>query len=196
VTDRWWAAAPGADSVPDAHLLAAVDAACAGSGVVAELVCTHVDRSAAGARTGVSLRWAGAPADPSAFRSALVRELAGPVLTADDPAGDDPASSPARTALREARTGTGGRAVRFPGSSQVSGRVSVAELLGATAVDAVVGVGVPVTPADVVDTGSGFLRPQLEDARLVLLVERVVGGVFQPVEVADDARHQCCGGVH
>jgi len=200
VTDRWWGGAPGAGTVPDAHLLAAVDAAFAGSGVVAELVCTHVDRSAATARTGVSLRLAAPPADPAALHTALVRALDGPVLADPDGARpgdvpvDDPALAPARTALHEASTGTGGRVVRFPGSTAVHGRVPVAELLQGTAIDAVVGVGVPVAPADVVDTGSGFLRPQLDGGRLVLLVERAAGGVLKPVEVADDDRHQCCGG--
>ena len=208
MTDRWWGAAPGAGTVPDAHLLAAVDAALAGSGATAEVVCTHVDRSAATARTGISLRLAGEPADPAATRSALVRELEGPVLDGpvldgpvldgpvlDAVAGtvDDPAA-PARTALAEASTGVGGRAVRFPGSTAFTGRVPVGEVLAGSAIDAVVGIGVPVGPDDVLDTGSGFLRPQLDGGRLVLLVEPVAGGVLQPVEVADDARHQCCGG--
>ena len=192
MTVRWWGGAPATDQVADAHLLAAVDAALAGSGAAADLVLTHVDRSAPAARTGVSLRLAGEPADPGATRAALVRGLGGPVLV--DPAGDDERSAPARTALREADGGTGGRAVRFPGSAAVSGRVSVGQLLTATAIDAVVGVGVPVGEGDVVDTGSGFLRPQLSGGRLTLLVEPAVGGVLKPVEVEDAARHQCCGG--
>ena len=194
MTDRWWGGAPGAHTVPDAHLLAAVDAALAGSGGTAELVCTHVDRTARTARTGVSLRLAGAPADPAATRAALARELDGPVLDAATGSDDDPAAAPARTALAEASSGVRGRAVRFPGSTAFTGRVRVGDVLAGSAIDAVVGIGVPVGPDDVLDTGSGFLRPQLDGGRLVLLVEPVAGGVLQPVEVADDARHQCCGG--
>ena len=193
-TALWWAGAPGAGQVPDAHLLAAVDGALAGSGAEAELVCTHVDRSAATPRIGVSLRLTGEPADPAATRSALARALAGPVVA--DGADEAQIVGPARTALLEAGAGTAGRAVRFPGSTQVSGRTTVADLVAGTAIEKVVGIGVEAAGTDVVDTGpNGFLRPTLTGGQLTLLVERTAGGVLQPFEIEDP--HVCCeGGGH
>jgi len=190
-TVTWWGGAPGADRVPDVHLLAAVDEALAGSGAEAELVCTHVDRSAAAPRIGVSLRLTAEPADPAATRSALARALAGPVVA--EGADQAQVAGPARTALLEAGAGTAGRAVRFPGSTGVTGRISVADLIATTAIEQVVGIGVAAAGTDVVHTGpSGFLRPTLSGGQLTLLVERSAGGVLQPFEIEDP--HECCGG--
>jgi hypothetical protein len=189
VTARWWAGAPGPDVVPDAHLLAAVDWALAGSGAAAELVCTHVDRSAATPRTGVALRLTGTPAAPEATREALARVLGGPVLTA----GSGSAPGPAQVALREARSGAAGRCVRFPGQAAVPGQVRAGDLVESTAIEEVVGLTGPVDADAVIDT-AGFLRPQWAGGRLTLLVERAAGGVFQPFEV--EFPHECCGGAH
>jgi hypothetical protein len=189
VTARWWAGAPGPDVVPDAHLLAAVDSALAGSGAAAELVCTHVDRSAASPRTGVALRLTGKPIAPEETRDALARALGGPVVTA----GSDSDPGPALVALREARAGAAGRCVRFPGQAGVQGRVRAGDLVAGTAIDEVVGLGGPVAADAVVDT-AGFLRPTWARGRLTLLVEQAAGGVFQPFEV--EFPHECCGGAH
>ncbi|MGY2078703.1 hypothetical protein [Modestobacter sp. SYSU DS0657] len=195
----WWGGASVERDPADAHLLAAVDRALVGSGAAAELVCTHVDRSAADPRTGVSIRLSGPPADPAATQAALARELGGPVLAeptaSPAPDGDDDAA-PARTALAEASSAVAGRAIRFPGADGVRGRVPVAELVAGTAVDAVMAVGATVGPDDVVDAGpNGFLRPQLTGGRMTLLVERAAGGVFTPFERENP--HICCeGGDH
>ena len=191
MTACWWGSAPRADLVPDAHLLAAVDEALAGSGAEAELVCTHVDRSAPEPRVGVSLRLTGEPADPAATRSALARALAGPVVA--EGADGAEVAGPARTALAEAGAGAAGRAVRFPGSAQVTGRLTVADLISRTAIEHVAGIGVQPLGTDVVDTGpNGFLRPALSGGRLTLLVERTAGGLLQPFE--SESPHECCGG--
>ncbi|WP_249522980.1 hypothetical protein [Modestobacter marinus] len=193
LTAPWWGAAPGAE-LPDDHLLAAVDEALAGSGAEAELVCTHVDGSAPAPRVGVSIRLTGEPADPAATRSALARALAGPVVAGGT--GDADVAGPARTALREVTAGEAGRAIRFPGSASVTGRVSATDLVAATAIEQVTGIGVEPAGTDVVDTGpNGFLRPRFTGGRLTLLVERAAGGVLQPFEIEDP--HQCCeGGGH
>jgi hypothetical protein len=190
VTWRWWAGVPGDDVRPDAHLLAAVDRALAGSGAAAELVCTSVDRSAAALGTGVAVRLTAEPTDPAATRTALAGALGGPVVVDGDPGGDE-AAAPAVAALRTVRDGLGGRCVRFPGQDAVTGRLPAAELLAATAIDELVGVGVAVTPDAVVDT-LGFLRPQFAGGRLTLMVEQAAGGVLQPFEV--QFPHECCGG--
>jgi hypothetical protein len=187
VTARWWAGAPRADVVPDAHLLAAVDRALAGSGAAADLVCTHVDRSAGSPRTGVALRLTDEPAAPEATREALARALGGPVLTAES----DSAPGAAGVALREARSRAAGRCVRFPGQAAVRGQVRAGDLVAATAIDEVVGLAGPVPEDAVVDT-AGFLRPTWAGGRLTLLVEQAAGGVFQPFEV--EFPHECCGG--
>jgi hypothetical protein len=196
-TAVWWGGVPAADVVADAHLLAAVDEALAGQGVGAELVCLHEDRPAPGSRTGtrigVALRLTGEPADPAATRSALQRSLSGPVVSQVEET--DEASAPARTALTEAGAGSAGRVVRFPGSSTVRGRVTVADLVATTGIDRVRGLYGPVEDTAVVETGPrGFLRPRWEDGELTLLVEPVAGGLLQPFEI--ESPHQCCGGAH
>ncbi|WP_369140431.1 hypothetical protein [Modestobacter versicolor] len=189
MTARWWAGVPADDVLPDAHLLAAVDAALAGSGTAAELVCTSVDRSATAPRAGVAVRLTAAPADPDRTRTALATALGGPVVV-DGEAGPDGAT-PAVAALLAAQDGVDGRCVRFPGQDAVAGRLPVADLVARTAIDAVVGVGTAVGPDAVVDT-LGFLRPQFTDGRLTLVVEQAAGGVLQPFEV--EFPHECCGG--
>ena len=186
---RWWAGVPREDVLPDAHLLAAVDEAFAGSGAAADLVCTAVDSSAGGLRTGVALRLTGEPADPSATRSALQRTLGGPVVV--DGEEDGHLDGPAPVALQAARAGTAGRCVRFPGQEAVQGRLPVADLIASTAIEELVGVGVQVSAEDVLDT-LGYLRPQWSGGRLTLVVEQAAGGVLQPFEIENP--HECCGG--
>ncbi len=86
-----------------------------------------------------------------------------------------------------------GRCVRFAGQSRMTGVHHVAEIVEATAIDEVIGIGAAVTPDTRVDTG-GFVRPEYRDGRLVLLVEPAAGGVFQPAEI--EQPHECCGGAH
>ncbi|MFD7660709.1 hypothetical protein ACFV4N_42630, partial [Actinosynnema sp. NPDC059797] len=74
-----------------------------------------------------------------------------------------------------------------------TGTHPAAEVVASSAIDRVVGVGVPVSPGDPVET-LGFLRPVHRDGELVLLVEPAVGGVLRPIEVEDP--HECCGGAH
>ena len=194
-TVSWWGGVPRDDLVPDAHLLAAVDEALAGSGAGAELVCTHVDRSGPAPRVGVSLRLTGEPAVPAATRSALARALGGPVV-AEGTDDAEEVTGPARTALLEAGAAAAGRVVRFPGQAEVSGRITVADLIAGTAIEQVVGIAVEVAGTDVVDTGpNGYLRPTFSGGQLTLLVERAAGGGIQPFE--GENQHVCCeGGGH
>jgi hypothetical protein len=85
----------------------------------------------------------------------------------------------------------GARCVRFPGQDDLTGVLLAADIVAASAIDEVVGVGVPVGPDALVDT-LGFLRPIVSGGRLVLLVEPAAGGVLRPVEIAQP--HECCGG--
>ena len=189
MTGRWWGGVPGADVVPDAHLLAAVDEALAGSGAVAEVVCTYTDSSAPSPGTGVALRLSDDPADPAATLVALSRTLGGPVVRSVDCT--HPTTQVAVAAVQAASAGTAGRCVRFPGQEAVSGKLAVADLVAATAIDELVGVGVAVTPDQVVDTRD-FLRPTWSGGRLTLMVEQAADDLLQPFEV--EFPHECCGG--
>ncbi|CAM3528460.1 hypothetical protein KIPE111705_12665 [Kibdelosporangium persicum] len=95
--------------------------------------------------------------------------------------------------ITTAETGASGRCVRFPGQSGLTGVHSIAEITAASAIDEVVAVGNQVTPDILVDT-RGFLRPEYQDGRLVLLVEPAAGGMVRPIEI--EQPHQCCGGTH
>jgi hypothetical protein len=145
----------------DATLLSAVD------GLGADLVCTHVDRAAAVAGVAMSARVAREP-----DLAAIAACLGGPATV--------------RSAARP-----DGRCVRFPGQDRLTGTHAAAEIVADSAIDEVVGIGVPVAAESVVDT-RGFLRPTYVDGRLVLLVEPAAGGVLRPAEIAQP--HQCCGG--
>jgi len=100
------------------------------------------------------------------------------------------APSAARLPVTEALTGTGGRAVLFPGSTRLPGRVTVAEVLDCTAIDTVRGVGgVTVTGSDTIWTRD-FLRPVYTRGRLVLEVQTAAGGVLVGFE--DPSPTACC----
>lgn len=165
----WWlgAVCPPVDG-PAAHadhvLLSIMD------GLDADLVCTHVDRTDVVARTMMAARLCHEPTATDV--AALAAALGSPVI----PASDAP---------------EGGRCVRFPGQEALTGLHPATDLVARSAIDEVVGVGVPVTPDSPVDT-RGFLRPIIAGGRLVLLVEPAAGGVLRPVEIAD--AHECCGG--
>ncbi len=103
---------------------------------------------------------------------------------------DADALAGAWAALATAATGASGRLVHFDGAGALVGRLTVADVLGASAVEEVVVVGgSPHTPDTVVDTG-GFVRPQLEHGRVRLLVQPAAGGVLVPFERENP--HRCC----
>jgi hypothetical protein len=136
-------------------------------GLGADLVCTHVDRGGAVARTAMAMRLREEPDEAE-----LAERLGGPVMRVTGPP-------------------DGSRCVRFPGQETLTGVHPAIDLVAHSAIDEVTGIGVPVEPDSVVDT-LGFLRPTFEGGRLVLLVEPAAGGVLRPVEIADP--HECCGG--
>ena len=85
---------------------------------------------------------------------------------------------------------TGGRAFRFPGWEELTGVLTVAELVARSGIDevAVVG-GAPPAPDARVDT-QGFVRPLYRGGRLVLHLRRAVGGGYVPFEQPDPI--PCC----
>ena len=144
------------------------------------VVATHLTRLGAVPHVTLSVE---APALRPAQVVDLVR-TALPAATLDTPAAL--AGSAAHTAR------TSGRAVHFPGVDALPPELTVAGLLSAGAVEAVrvVGGSGPVDPAVVLVT-RGHVRPTYDDGRLVLLVERAVGGRLVPFETPNPT--PCCG---
>lgn len=178
----WLGAVP---SLPGGHGAAHVDALllAAFDGVAADFVCTHVDRVGPVAVTTLS---AHVPGEVDVVSLSLA--LGGPVAVLDSL---DSPDSPAARAARAGRDRTDGRCIRFPGQSALTGTHPAAEVVAGSVIDRVVGIGVPVSPTDPVET-LGFLRPVCLDGEVVLLVEPAVGGVLRPTEA--ESPHECCGG--
>lgn len=175
----------------DARILAALDA----SGLDTDLVCTHFDHTGPVAIVTMSARVRGAVTAPAL--DMLARALDGTAL-AVGPTGEHTVNhagaalvEAARQALRAARDGLAGRCARFPGQASFTGRHPAARIVADSAIDRVVGIGVPVAEAAVIDT-RGFLRPIFDQRHLTLLVEPAAGGVFRPIEM--EHPHECCGG--
>ena len=102
---------------------------------------------------------------------------------ADVPAG-------ARLAVAETLTGAGGRAVVFPGSDQLYGDLTAADLLARCAVDRVVDVtGADVDPSVVIRTRD-FVRPLRVGRRLELTVQPARDATVVPFEDPDPTA--CC----
>lgn len=84
----------------------------------------------------------------------------------------------------------GGRAVRFPGVDALTGTLTVAEVLAASAIDRVeILGGTPAEPSAVVDT-QDFVRPQWRGDELVLTVMPAAGGRLVPFETPNPT--PCC----
>lgn len=77
--------------------------------------------------------------------------------------------------------GDGWRAVRFPGSDLLTGRMTIAELLRVCAIERVMHVGGAVERWTTIDPG-GFVRPLVTGGRLILTVRPAAGGIVIPFE--------------
>ncbi|MCO8277859.1 hypothetical protein M1L60_45540 [Actinoplanes sp. TRM 88003] len=98
--------------------------------------------------------------------------------------GEMPAGAEAAT------TGDLGRAVVFAGSSELTGTLTVGEVLDRSAIDRVEVLGAgPADPATELDTRD-FVRPQFRGSDLVLVTMPAVGGVLVPFETRDPT--PCC----
>ncbi|GIF16161.1 hypothetical protein [Actinoplanes teichomyceticus] len=95
-----------------------------------------------------------------------------------------------RAAAEAAAGGPAGRAVLFPGSSRLTGALTVSEILQRSSIARVeVLGGGPADPATVVDTGD-FVRPQFRCGELVLVTTPAAGGRLIPFERRDPT--PCC----
>ncbi|MEU6538980.1 hypothetical protein [Streptomyces sp. NPDC047000] len=93
----------------------------------------------------------------------------------------------------------GGRAVLYPGSDRLTGTVTVAEVLGLSAVERITVIGAPAGPGGPDDGGPDpatpvltrdHVRPEWRDGRLTLALVPAVGGTLAPFEVPDPT--PCC----
>ncbi len=98
-----------------------------------------------------------------------------------------PSLAPAASAAAADRSG---RAVIFPGSAELTGTLTVGEVLARTAIDRVEVLGGGLADeAATLDTRD-FVRPQFRDGELVLTVLPAAGGVLVPFETRDPT--PCC----
>ncbi|WP_250036002.1 hypothetical protein [Paractinoplanes maris] len=95
-----------------------------------------------------------------------------------------------RAAADEAAAGRFGRAVVFPGSSELTGTLTVAEVLATTAIDRVEVLGSGVADAALKLDTRDFVRPQYRGGDLVLVTMPAVGGTLVPFETRDPT--PCC----
>jgi hypothetical protein len=96
-----------------------------------------------------------------------------------------------RQTVHEIRTKERGRAVRFPGSAQLVGTMTVGEAVAASGIDrlAVLG-GLEAADSDLLVTRD-FVRPLWTSGELVLSVMPAGEGSFAPFEVPNPT--PCCG---
>ncbi|MEV0218850.1 hypothetical protein [Streptomyces sp. NPDC050704] len=84
-----------------------------------------------------------------------------------------------------------GRAVVYPGSDALTGTMTVAELLSASAIDRVTVLGSPgEPPPDQRLMTRSHVRPQWQTGELVLTAMPAAGGTLVPFEVPDPT--PCC----
>ncbi|MBV7695884.1 hypothetical protein [Streptomyces sp. TRM70350] len=84
-----------------------------------------------------------------------------------------------------------GRAVLYPGAAELTGTLSVAELLSRSAIDRVTVLGTPDPPAsETAVVTRDHVRPQWHNGDLVLAVMPAAGGTLVPFEVPDPT--PCC----
>ena len=162
--------------------------------------CTHLVRT--GERRGTAVSFAlPEGTDPHALWERITGPAEGdapPVLGAvlgGRTHGSPAAVSAAALAADEHARRSGGRAVLYPGADRLTGTVTVAGLLGLSAVQQVVVVGAPRGREDGPDPATPVLtrdhvRPEWRDGRLTLALVPAVGGTLAPFEVPNPT--PCC----
>ncbi|MFH9618598.1 hypothetical protein [Streptomyces pratensis] len=133
--------------------------------------CTHLVRDADGGRPRVALSLAtGSEAAAKAVRARLTAQ---------------------GHRVRDGAWDQAGRAVLYPGAAALTGTLTVAELVGRSAIERVrvLGTADRPDPATRLVTRE-FVRPQWQDGELVLAAMPAVGGTLVPFEVPDPT--PCC----
>ncbi|MDV7220559.1 hypothetical protein [Streptomyces prunicolor] len=152
------------------------------------VACTHLIRTEGRRGTAVSLALPENGSVEEVWRRLTATEM-GAAL-------DDRRHGPAEAAAAAAAEHTArrsGRAVLFPGSDQLTGTLTVADLLQLSAVDRVIVVGAtsgdspdPVIPVQTQD----HVRPEWREGQLVLALVPAAGNTLAPFEVPNPT--PCC----
>ncbi|MEU9410223.1 hypothetical protein AB0E08_31680 [Streptomyces sp. NPDC048281] len=154
------------------------------------LACTHLLRTDERRGTTVSL------AVPHADVDAVWRELVEALPEGSGLALADRTHGPADAVhgarLAAAAPPASGRAVAYPGVAHLTGTVTVADLLGRTAVERLVVLGAPDArlPLDTEVLTQDHVRPEWRDGVLTLALVPAAGGRLAPFEVPNPT--PCC----
>lgn len=109
----------------------------------------------------------------------------------DSRSGPEDLAEGAALAAAAHAAGSGGRLVVFPGRAELTGTLSVAEVLARSAIDHVVVLArAEEPPPDTLVATNDHVRPQLRDGRVVLLTMPASGGRLMPAEVPNPT--PCC----
>lgn len=164
------------------------------------LACTHLIRADDRRGTAVSL----ALPDPGTAEAVWqqLTALERPELGAawgDRELGPVEAARSASLAAAEHARRRSGRAVIYPGVDRLTGTVTVADLLGLTAIDRITVLGQPSTNDPGPDPAAHVLtrdhvRPEWQDGHLTLALLPAAGGTLAPFEVPDPT--PCCADHH
>lgn len=106
------------------------------------------------------------------------------------PAVPEPLAGAADLARTQHAAGRSGRASHFPGRDGLRGSLTVAEVVAASAIDAVVVLGAPPPRPDTLVETRDFVRPQWMDGRLTLVTAPAMNGRLAPFEVPNPT--PCC----
>ncbi|WP_019064627.1 hypothetical protein [Streptomyces prunicolor] len=152
------------------------------------VACTHLIRTEGRRGTAVSLALPENGSVEEVWRRLTATEMG----AALDDRRHGPAGAAAAAAAEHAARRSG-RAVLFPGSDQLTGTLTVADLLQLSAVDRVIVVGAtsgdspdPVIPVQTQD----HVRPEWREGQLVLALVPAAGNTLAPFEVPNPT--PCC----
>ncbi|MEU9889234.1 hypothetical protein [Sphaerisporangium sp. NPDC051011] len=152
--------------------------------------CTHFVRTATGLpHVALSLSLAGDPADGGVDLSAVPESIG--VALGERRNGPGDLAEGAALAAAEHAGRSGGRLVVYPGHAELTGTLSVSEVLARSAIDQVAVLAqAEEPPSDAPVATQDFVRPQWRDGRAVLLTMPARGGLLMPAEVPNPT--PCC----
>ncbi|MDX2675389.1 hypothetical protein [Streptomyces soliscabiei] len=161
------------------------------------IACTHLIRTDDRRGTAISLALPGADASEAAWQQ--LAGLDGPegvgAALGELRMGPTEAARTAAQAAAEHAHRRSGRAVVYPGVENLTGTVTVTDLLAQTAIDQLTVVGAPPADGKGPDPATPVLtrdhvRPEWRDGQLTLALVPAAGGTLAPFEVPNPT--PCC----
>jgi len=194
----WLGLDPVDSAVEERHLEHVVLDLLAALAVEADLVLTHVVRSAGAPRTAASVRLTGRGdvLAESPLAALIVGQWSGAFVlegSTDGPTlehGPHDGRQAAGEAVAQGRSGESGRAALFPGQDALVAPLPVSDVPLVCAIAAVLPVVGQVDASTLLDP-SGYVRPRFAGGRLLLEVVPGPGGVVVPAEQLEE--HACAG---